>query len=241
MIKTIIAIISILPLLLLPYSNATKPPNDFYAKYNVYYKNKISGFLIREFYYINDSEYIYKSESKINITLGFIPISDNRKEISTFNILDSGVFNPKTYQLNRTGTWIDFIMNVNFNHSNNTVHMLYKGKERSEHFKDELLDNGTYQIKFQQEARNRSRRIYYRAAYKNSFRHYDFKYVKVDYIEINNILEEAVLYEMNTRQKNVKTWMLTSKNYVMGKTVIVDKKNSFKSATFILLKYKNMH
>lgn len=101
------------------FSSATIiKPNFFTSDYKAYLDGDEVGTLTRKFYKEND---IYKVESKSSakIYLTIIPVSDYRDSKSEFEIDENGRIKSKKYSMKRTGTWLNFLMEINFDQEKN--------------------------------------------------------------------------------------------------------------------------
>jgi len=220
----------------------TKIPYFFKATYDSYYEGEHVGYIKREFKK-NDSNYTLKSTSDIKGLYGFIPVEDKRVEVSHFNIVKNGIYKPLHYRMDRSGTWLDFVMDITFNYDENKILFKYKDKSVKKDIIGEVLDNSLFQLKMHQEIKNGNRNeIKYDLAYKTGFRNFHFKYIGKEIININN--NEIKTLKFMQIRKNKKgnnkatySWFDPNNDFVMVKFLYINASGK-EEARFELKEYK---
>lgn len=218
-------------------------PEQFYAVYDGYYKGDKVGRLTREFKKENDGSYSILSHSEVDGYYGIIPVSDNRKEISFFNIDNNLKYHPISYKMDRTGTWLDFVMDIKFNYDTKKVNFSYKDRKEERDMVGNILDNALYQLRLQHEIKNGNRdSIQYDIAYKTGFRDFHFKYEKDEVLNTKFGKTKSLKYyqvrsNKKGEQKATYTWFDPSKDFVMNKFIYYNKKGK-EEARFELVEYR---
>lgn len=218
-------------------------PNYFKATYDGFYEGKKVGQMIRVFKKEGD-DYVIISNSKIKGKYGFIPITDNRNEISRFKIDNEKKFHPKNYQMDRTGTWIDFVMKADFDYESNKIHMTYKDRESTKDIVGNVLDNALYQLRFQHEVKNKRKEIKYDIAYKTGFKGYHFIYEKNENIDmygnqVNLMKFKQVRKNKNGEKKAAFSWVDPQRDFIMTQFIYYNEKGK-ETARFKLKDYQKL-
>lgn len=228
----------------LSYADTTETlPDEFYAVYEGYYDGKKVGKLTREFKKQDDGTYQLLSHSEIDGYYGIVPVSDNRKEVSKFKIDKNLKYYPISYNMDRTGTWLDFVMNINFDYNLNTVSFSYKDRKAEKPLIGNILDNALYQLRLQHEIKNGNRdSIQYDIAYKTGFRDFHFKYedkevIKTKFGDTTSLKYYQVRNNKKGEKKATYTWFDPSRDFVMNKFIYYNKKGK-EEARFELIEYK---
>lgn len=218
-------------------------PNLFEATYDSYYEGKHVGLMNRNFEKTKENSYILKSTSDIKGYYGIIPVKDKREEVSKFNVLNGGVYQPTSYRMDRTGTWLDFVMDIKFDNKKGVIDFSYKDRKEKKPIVGEVLDNALFQLKLQQEIKNGNRdSVRYDIAYKTGFRDFHFKYIgneKVDtkFGKIDTIKYMQVRDNKDGSKKAVYSWFDPNNDYVMVQFLYVNKKGK-EEALFKIKNYK---
>lgn len=223
--KKILLLMILAPL----FSHANNKINDFYtSSYTGYYKGKNVGILERTFTQIEDNKYQIYSKSDIDGFYGFIPVKDKRIETSSFFIDNNLNYKPIHYKMERSGTWLDFTMDIKFDYSNNNVHFKYKDKDETKKITSNVLDNALYLLKLQNEIKNGNRdSVRYDIAYKTGFRDYFFKFSGNEKIQIGNKNIETIRFNQIDpknpyRKKAIYTWFDPNRDYVLVKLIYIN-------------------
>lgn len=223
------------------FSSATIiKPNFFTSDYKAYLDGDEVGTLTRKFYKEND---IYKVESKSSakIYLTIIPVSDYRDSKSEFEIDENGRIKSKKYSMKRTGTWLNFLMEINFDQEKKSVKMSYKDRTKEYKIENEVLDNESYLIKLQQDIKNGIKeKLKYKVAYKTNFNNYNFKFKENKNIELFNKDYISLKYEMESVSKKIEVWFIPELDFSIGKILITENKKNGRRAEFIMSKYAEL-
>ena len=217
-------------------------PNYFEANYNSYYQGDNVGYLNRIYTVENNKLKLY-STSDISGTYGFLPVSDKREEYSVFTVSDNGIYKPEKYYMKRTGTWLDFEMDINFDYEKKKVNMKYKDRNSLKDLKGEVLDNALFQLKMQQQVKNGNRKdIEYDVAFKTGFRNFHFKYLGEDIIEINGSKIKTLKYKQvrsnkSGSKKATYSWFYPEKDFIMARFIYYNDDGE-EEARFDLKEYK---
>lgn len=211
------------------FSSTEIIPNEYKAYYDGFYKGDKVGTLEKEFKK-NKNNYVIKSKSNVKGKYGFLTVRDKRTEVSEFFIDDNIKFHPIHYRMERTGTWVDFIMDIRFNYSTKKINLEYKKRKEEKDINSNILDNALYLLRLQHEIKNNNRdSIQYDIAYKTGFRDFHFKYKKEETIKVKGKNTKTLLYEqIKNRDENDKSgvfaWFDPSRDYVLVKLLYLDKK-----------------
>ena len=217
-------------------------PEFFDAKYKAYYKGDEVGFMDRSFYKEKDL-YTLDSHSKIKGSILFVPLEDQRHEVSNFFVDGEGVYHPVKYVMKRTGSFADFIMTANFNYDKKEVSMSYKDRASVREINKNILDNVIYQLRVQHEIKNGNRsNIQYDITYKTGFRDFNFQYVGEENISIQDKeIQTLKLKQIRDNEKGEKKgafiWVDPNRDFVVTKVVYFNKSGK-EEAKFELIKYK---
>lgn len=217
-------------------------PKTYVAKYDAYYEGKKVGTLEREFSQINENEYVLKSKSSVDGYYGFIPVSDTRSETSSFSVDNQSKYHPNHYVMNRTGTWLDFKMNILFDYTTNNVNFEYKDRKETKPIVGNVLDNALYQLRLQHDIKNGKKDVNHDIAYKTGFRKFHFKYQKNEVIEthygnVDSIKFVQVRDNKKGSKKGVSSWFDPQRDYVMNKLIYFNDKGK-EEARFELVNYQ---
>lgn len=224
------------------YAESIQIPNYFSATYDAYYEKKNVGYMQRDFYKKGNA-YELKSVSDVDGFYGIIPVSDKRVELSKFNIDQSnGVYNSVSYRMDRSGTWLDFVMDIKFDRNKDLVIFNYKDRHEEKPIVGEILDNASYQLKLQQEIINGNKgNIQYDIAYKTGFRDFNFKYIGEETLNINGKNIDTFKYQQVRKNKKgskkaVYTWFDKGRNNIMVRLLYINDKGK-EEARFDIKKY----
>lgn len=229
------------------FAQANNEINDFYtSSYTGYYKGKDVGTLERTFSQTDKDRYQIYSKSNIKGFYGFIPVKDKRVETSSFFIDKDFNYKPIHYKMERSGTWLDFTMDINFDYTKNSVHFKYKDREETKEISTHVLDNALYLLKLQNEIKNGNRdSVRYDIAYKTGFRDYFFKYTGTEKIKVDNKNIEAIRFNQidpkkPNRKKAIYTWFDPKQDFVLVKLVYINDDGE-EEARFELNNYKQVN
>lgn len=217
-------------------------PSTFTAVYDAYYQGDKVGKLERSFVKNKEGDYVLTSNSMIDGTYGFIPVTDNRLEVSNFYIDKDNEYHPTKYTMLRTGTWLDFKMNIEFDYENNSIDFSYKDRTATKPITGNVLDNALYQLRLQQAVKNNKTSLQRDLAYKTGFRDFNFIYEKNEtisthYGEIESIKFKQVRNNKPGEKKAVMTWFDPEKDFVMTRLLYLNKKGK-EEARFELINYE---
>lgn len=233
-------LIVLLTILSFPAFSQTVIPNYFTASYNGYYKGEHVGFMSRHFKKENN-DFKIESKSYIKGNYGFIPVTDNREEYSLFRIDNKNHFHPIYYEMNRTGTWIDFKMTADFDYKSNNIHMTYKDRTADKNINGNVLDNALFQLRLQHDIKNGKKSIKYDVAYKTGFRSYHYVYDSNEFVNLYGQSIELMKFKQIRKNKKGENkssyfWVDPKRDYVMAQFVYYDK-NGDETARFKLKDY----
>lgn len=218
-------------------------PDYFQATYDGYYEGEKVGEMVRVFKKVGDN-YTIISDSRIKGVYGIIPVSDNRHETSLFKINESMEYLPIHYKMERTGTWLDFVMEANFDYKTNNIHMTYKDRVADKKIVGNILDNALYQLRFQHEVKNGSKEIKYDIAYKTGFKNFHFIYENNEKVnmygkDIELMKFKQVRKNKSGEKKAAYSWVDPNRDFIMTQFVYYNKKGK-EEAKFKLREYKKL-
>jgi len=217
-------------------------PKFFDAKYKAYYKGDDVGFMDRSFYKENDL-YTLDSHSKIKGAILFVPLEDERHEISNFFVDEKGKYHPVKYVMNRTGSFADFVMKADFDYYKKEVSMSYKDRASVKEINKNILDNVIYQLRIQHEMKNGNRgNVQYDITYKTGFRNFNFQYIGEENISIEGEkIKTLKLKQIRNNKKGEKKgafiWVDPNRDFIVTKVIYFNKSGK-EEAKFELIKYK---
>lgn len=240
MIKAIIKIIITITLFL-SNMNFVKAndilPNFFTSEYKALLNGEEVGTLTRKFYKIGDT-YKVESKSSAKVYLSIIPVIDYRDSNSEFEVDEKGKFKSKKYSMKRTGTWLDFFMEIQFNQEKKYVTMSYKDQTKEYKITNELFDNESYLIKLQQDVKKGLKEnLKYKIAYKTNFNKYKFNFKENENIELFHKNYISLKYEMKSKSKKIEIWFIPELDFNIAKILITENKENGNRAEFIMSKY----
>ncbi len=218
-------------------------PDYFKATYDGFYEGKKVGQMVRVFKK-EGNDYIIISDSNIKGKYGFIPVTDKRDEISRFKIDKKKTFHPISYKMDRTGTWIDFVMKADFDYDTNKIYMTYKDRKATKDIIGNVLDNALYQLRFQHEVKNGRNKIKYDIAYKTGFKGYHFVYEKNEKInmygkQVNLMKFKQIRKNKNGEKKASFSWVDPQRDFIMTQFIYYNEKGK-ETAKFKLKKYQKL-
>lgn len=218
-------------------------PKEFTAKYDAYYKGDKVGYLRRSLKHVKDNKYQLVSDSNIDGYYGFIPVEDRREEVSDFYIDEkTGLFYPNQYVMERSGTWLDFTMKINFDYEKELVNFSYKDRKAEKPLVGNVLDNALYQLRLQYEIKNGKEQVKNDVAYKTGFRDFNFSKTGEEVIstaydgQVNSYKFIQVRDNKPGEKKGISSWFDPNNDYIMNKLIYFNKKGN-EEARFELAEY----
>ncbi len=218
-------------------------PDLHTVRYKVFYDQDDVGSLTKSYRKEND-HYVLESTSDIEGFYGIIPVSDKRKEISTFDIGENGFYKAISYNMVRTGTWLDFENNILFDYEQNKIDLKYKKRVGRFDIEGEILDAALFNLKMQQQAKNGNKSVHHKIAFKDSLKTMSFLFVKEEVIDTKYGKTNAVMYQRTRDYKHMTkkadyAWFDKDRDFIMVKALFINKKGK-EEARFEIDNYEKL-